>query len=34
MLEMATEPTAVNPDSKLRRVAVERGWPTVVTKGK
>jgi HAD superfamily hydrolase (TIGR01490 family) len=34
MLELAAQPTAVNPDSKLRRVAAQRGWPTLVTKGK
>ncbi|MDA0204033.1 MAG: HAD family hydrolase [Acidobacteria bacterium] len=34
MLEMAAQPTAVNPDRKLSRIAAERGWPTVVTKGK
>ena len=34
MLEMAAEPTAVNPDSKLRRIAAERGWPTIITKGR
>jgi len=34
MLEMAAQPTAVNPDSKLRRIAAERGWPIAVTKGK
>jgi HAD superfamily hydrolase (TIGR01490 family) len=34
MLEMAAQPMAVNPDCKLRRVAAERGWPTLVTKGK
>lgn len=34
MLEMAAHPTAVNPDSRLRRVAAERGWPIAVTKGK
>lgn len=34
MLEMAAEPTAVNPDSKLRGIAAERGWPTLVTKVK
>lgn len=32
MLEMAACPTAVNPESKLRRIAVERGWPIAVTK--
>lgn len=34
MLEMAAHPTAVNPDGKLRRIAAERGWPMLVTKGK
>lgn len=34
MLEMAAQPTAVNPDGKLRRIAAQRGWPTLVTKGK
>jgi len=26
-LEAVNRPTAVNPDSKLRRIALERGWP-------
>ena len=26
-LEAAGRPTAVNPDSKLRRIALEREWP-------
>ncbi len=34
MLEMAAHPTAVNPESKLRRIAIERGWPIAVTKSK
>ncbi len=29
MLEAVGHPTAVNPDRGLRRVAAERGWPTV-----
>lgn len=32
MLEMAAFPTAVNPDKKLQRIAVERNWPVIVTK--
>ena len=32
MLEMVGRPTAVNPDSKLRAIAVERGWPVLNTK--
>jgi hypothetical protein len=27
MLEIVGHPVAVNPDSELRKVAVERGWP-------
>jgi len=29
MLEAVGSPTAVNPDRRLKRVAVERGWPVV-----
>jgi HAD superfamily hydrolase (TIGR01490 family) len=29
MLDAVGHPTAVNPDRALRRVAVERGWPTL-----
>ena len=30
MLELVGHPVAVNPDSKLDRIAHQRGWPTVV----
>jgi putative phosphoserine phosphatase/1-acylglycerol-3-phosphate O-acyltransferase len=33
MLEMAAQPAAVNPDKRLRRIAEQRGWPVIVTKG-
>ena len=33
MLEMAAQPTVVNPDRKLRRIAAARGWPSIVTRG-
>ena len=29
LLELVGWPTAVNPDSRLRQLAVERGWPVV-----
>jgi len=32
MLESVGHPVAVNPDRRLRRVAVERGWPVVELK--
>ncbi len=30
MLESVGHPFAVNPDRALRRIAAERGWPTLV----
>ena len=32
MLEMVGEPTALNPEDKLRAVARERGWPVLMTR--
>ena len=34
MLERAGRPAAVNPEKKLRRLAVERGWPILDTKSR
>ena len=34
MLECVGRPTAVNPDSRLRAFAAQRGWPILRTKGR
>ena len=34
MLEAVGQPRAVNPDSRLRRAAAQRGWPVIETKGR
>jgi HAD superfamily hydrolase (TIGR01490 family) len=33
MLEVVGSPAAVNPDRRLRRIAVERGWPVLDLRG-